>query len=179
MKKQELCHVHGLLDWVLDRFEEAGLDVDTEEYQELGVKPTSIHKSKVDQKEAVLALAASLADAAEASRAKYLRFDEATVREGKLAPRSEAEPHLMKMVANVAEADPERVEPYLPFTICFIRNGDEATTRAAIETVYSLLGHSESSVEDIVDPLLEASVEIEDSRTESEFQQELMKAARD
>ena len=58
MKKQELIHLHGLLAQVRDHYEETvGEEVDHERYTELGVKPTSIHKSKTDHKAAVFAIA--------------------------------------------------------------------------------------------------------------------------
>ncbi|WP_254271519.1 UPF0058 family protein [Haloarcula marina] len=58
MKKQELIHLHGLLAQVQDHYEqESGSTVEHDEYAELGVKPTSIHKSKTDHKAAVFAIA--------------------------------------------------------------------------------------------------------------------------
>lgn len=58
MKKQELIHLHGLLAEVCNHCEKtAGIDVDTDGYADLGVRPTSIHRSKTDHKEAVFALA--------------------------------------------------------------------------------------------------------------------------
>jgi hypothetical protein len=57
MKKQELIHLHGLLSEVRTQYEHWGEDVDLESYNELGVKPTSIHKSKTDHKAAVFELA--------------------------------------------------------------------------------------------------------------------------
>lgn len=58
MKKQELIHLHGLLAQVRNHVEEIeGAPVDEESYDELGVRPTSIHRSKTDHKEAVFALA--------------------------------------------------------------------------------------------------------------------------
>ena len=57
MKKQELIHLHGLLAQVQNHYEaESGSEVEHDEYAELGVKPTSIHKSKTDHKAAVFAL---------------------------------------------------------------------------------------------------------------------------
>ena len=57
MKKQELIHLHGLLAQVQNHYEaETGSDVKHDEYATLGVKPTSIHKSKTDHKAAVFAL---------------------------------------------------------------------------------------------------------------------------
>lgn len=58
MKKQELIHLHGLLAEVCNHYEVRNDDtVDHTTYDELGVQPTSIHKSKTDHKEAVFALA--------------------------------------------------------------------------------------------------------------------------
>jgi hypothetical protein len=58
MKKQELIHLHGLLAQVENHYEcEMGTTVTHEEYDSLGVQPTSIHKSKTDHKAAVFALA--------------------------------------------------------------------------------------------------------------------------
>ena len=57
MKKQELIHLHGLLAQVQNHYEaESGSEVEHDEYAELGVKPTSIHKSKTDHKAAVFAI---------------------------------------------------------------------------------------------------------------------------
>jgi hypothetical protein len=58
MKKQELIHLHGLLAQVRDHYEQIEESpVDHETYTELGVRPTSIHRSKTEHKEAVFALA--------------------------------------------------------------------------------------------------------------------------
>ena len=58
MKKQELIHIHGLLAQVQNHYEaESGTEVVHDDYAELGVKPTSIHKSKTDHKAAVFAIA--------------------------------------------------------------------------------------------------------------------------
>lgn len=61
MKKQELIHLHGLLAEVCNHYE-AKMDCSVEHkaYTELGVRPTSIHKSKTDHKAAVFALADGL-----------------------------------------------------------------------------------------------------------------------
>ena len=58
MKKQELIHLHGLLAEVtkqLTEIEEEPITLD--DYDTLGIRPTSIHKSKTDHKAAVFALA--------------------------------------------------------------------------------------------------------------------------
>jgi len=61
MKKQELIHLHGLLAEVSNHCEMADdVTIDLEEYHELGVKPTSIHKSKTDHKDAVFAIATGI-----------------------------------------------------------------------------------------------------------------------
>ena len=58
MKKQELIHLHGLLSQVEEHYQETtGNEVEHDRYIELGVRPTSIHKSKTDHKAAVFALA--------------------------------------------------------------------------------------------------------------------------
>lgn len=63
MKKQELIHLHGLLAEVSNHFEARHeRDLDLDDYESLGVRPTSIHKSKTDHKEAVFALAAGITD---------------------------------------------------------------------------------------------------------------------
>ena len=61
MKKQELIHLHGLLAEVSNHCEMADdVTIDLEEYHDLGVKPTSIHKSKTDHKDAVFAIATGI-----------------------------------------------------------------------------------------------------------------------
>ena len=58
MKKQELIHLHGLLAEVSTHCQMQGdVHPDLEQYEALGVRPTSIHKSKTDHKTAVFALA--------------------------------------------------------------------------------------------------------------------------
>ncbi|QHS18231.1 UPF0058 family protein [Halopenitus persicus] len=60
MKKQELIHLHGLLSEVRKQCEHWDEDLDLEEYETMGVKPTSIHKSKTDHKAAVFKLATGI-----------------------------------------------------------------------------------------------------------------------
>jgi len=58
MKKQELIHLHGLLAEVGDFYEaQTGMKLDLEAYEGQSVRPTSIHRSKTDHKDAVFALA--------------------------------------------------------------------------------------------------------------------------
>jgi len=57
MKKQELIHLHGLLAQVQNHYDnQVADDIDMSTYDGVGVKPTSIHRSKTDHKEAVFAL---------------------------------------------------------------------------------------------------------------------------
>jgi hypothetical protein len=61
MKKQELIHLHGLLAEVREQCEAwEGETFDLEEYRDLGVRPTSIHKSKTDHKQAVFKLVSGI-----------------------------------------------------------------------------------------------------------------------
>jgi len=66
MKKQELIHLHGLLAEVGNYYEEmTPAEIDLDDYDSLGVRPTSIHKSKTDHKTAVFALADGITGALE------------------------------------------------------------------------------------------------------------------
>ncbi|KYH25356.1 hypothetical protein HAPAU_20260 [Halalkalicoccus paucihalophilus] len=60
MKKQELIHLHGLLAEVSNHYEQNAGTPDFEAYESLGVRPTSIHKSKTDHKAAVFAIATGI-----------------------------------------------------------------------------------------------------------------------
>lgn len=63
MKKQELIHLHGLLSEVRAEYEESeGTDLDLEGYEDYGVQPTSIHRSKTDHKHAVFELVHGLTE---------------------------------------------------------------------------------------------------------------------
>lgn len=61
MKKQELIHLHGLLAEVGEYCDEPRGE-SFKRYEEMGVRPTSIHKSKTDHKRAVFALAESITE---------------------------------------------------------------------------------------------------------------------
>ncbi len=63
MKKQELIHLHGLLAEVSNHYTQEGGNLTMDDYETLGVRPTSIHKSKTDHKAAVFALARCITDA--------------------------------------------------------------------------------------------------------------------
>ncbi len=61
MKKQELIHLHGLLAEVSNQCAEWNdCQIDLDEYESRGIRPTSIHKSKTDHKAAVFALAGGI-----------------------------------------------------------------------------------------------------------------------
>ena len=61
MKKQELIHLHGLLAEVSNQCAAwDDCEIDLGEYESLGIRPTSIHKSKTDHKAAVFALAGGI-----------------------------------------------------------------------------------------------------------------------
>ena len=63
MKKQELIHLHGLLAEVSNQcstWEDCPIDLG--DYESLGIRPTSIHKSKTDHKDAVFALAGGITE---------------------------------------------------------------------------------------------------------------------
>jgi hypothetical protein len=68
MKKQELIHLHGLLAEVGDHYEEKNDEsITLDEYDSLGVRPTSIHKSKTDHKTAVFALSKAITSSMDAT----------------------------------------------------------------------------------------------------------------
>ncbi|MFP4038573.1 MAG: UPF0058 family protein [Candidatus Nanohaloarchaea archaeon] len=61
MRKQELVHIHGLLDSVRKHYDqESDQTIGPSKYIERGVLPTSLHKSKTDHKDAVLELGNSI-----------------------------------------------------------------------------------------------------------------------
>ena len=62
IKQQELIDLHGLLAEVRKQCEFWDNEMDLAMYEELGVKPTSIHKSKTDHKAAVFKLTAGITD---------------------------------------------------------------------------------------------------------------------
>ena len=68
MKKQELIHLHGLLAEVGNYYERStARELDLDDYESMGVRPTSIHKSKTDHKAAVFALADGITGTMETS----------------------------------------------------------------------------------------------------------------
>ena len=63
MRKQELIHLHGLFSEIASHCTDNGVDVDREDYRELGTRPTSIQHSKTDHGEAVFTLTKSITSA--------------------------------------------------------------------------------------------------------------------
>jgi len=64
MKKEELIHLHLLLAQFKKYCEEQGFDCDFTRYQELGISPIEIHRSKEEHKQAIFVLATDLASMA-------------------------------------------------------------------------------------------------------------------
>ena len=60
MKKQKLIQLHGLLGIIAQNTDVSSEDLD--EYSEVSVSPSAIHKSKDTHKEGVFALANDLVD---------------------------------------------------------------------------------------------------------------------
>jgi len=61
MKKEELVHLHLLLAQLKKYCEENGLGCSFEKYNELGISPFQVHRSKEEHKQAVLVLGTELA----------------------------------------------------------------------------------------------------------------------
>ncbi len=64
MKKEELIHLHLLLAQLKKYCEEHGLECSFEKYNELGISPFQVHRSKEEHKRAVLVLGTELASLA-------------------------------------------------------------------------------------------------------------------
>jgi hypothetical protein len=73
MKKQELIHLHGLLSEVRTQLETwESTEVEASEYESMGVRPTSIHRSKTDHKAAVFEIANGITTAMEETEAEHV-----------------------------------------------------------------------------------------------------------
>jgi hypothetical protein len=64
MKKEELVHLHMLLAQMKKFCEQHGLDCDFSKYQELGISPFQVHRSKDEHKQAIFVLGTELASMA-------------------------------------------------------------------------------------------------------------------
>lgn len=64
MKKDELVHLHMLLAQFKKYCEESGLKGDFSKYDELGISPFQVHRSKDEHKQAIFVLVTELASMA-------------------------------------------------------------------------------------------------------------------
>ena len=64
MKKEELVHLHMLLAQLKKYCEESDFDCDFSEYEELGITPFQVHRSKEEHKQAIFVLVTELASMA-------------------------------------------------------------------------------------------------------------------
>lgn len=63
MKKQELIHLHSLLKEVCNHYEQTETsNIEKQEYSDLNIRPTSIHKSKTEHKTAVFTLSKEITE---------------------------------------------------------------------------------------------------------------------
>jgi len=60
VKKEELIHLHMLLARLKKYCEESELDCDFTKYNELGISPFQVHRSKGEHKQAVFVLGTEL-----------------------------------------------------------------------------------------------------------------------
>lgn len=81
MRKDELVHLHGLLDLLGSEYERRGVADPSafEAYEDLGVSPMAVYGSKADHARAVHALADALAAASEAAESADERDESAAV----------------------------------------------------------------------------------------------------
>ena len=61
MKKEELIHLHLLLAQLKKYCLENGLDCDFRRYNDLGISPFQVHRSKEEHKQAIFVLAFEMA----------------------------------------------------------------------------------------------------------------------
>jgi hypothetical protein len=64
MKKEELIHLHMLLAQLKKYCMENGLDCDFSKYNDLGISPFQVHRSKEEHKQAIFVLGTELASMA-------------------------------------------------------------------------------------------------------------------
>lgn len=64
MEKEELIHLHMLLAQIKKYCEEKGLNCDFSKYNELGISPYQVHRSKEEHKQAIFLLGTALASMA-------------------------------------------------------------------------------------------------------------------
>ncbi len=72
MKKEELVHLHLLLAQLKKYCEENGVDCDFAKYNELGISPFQVHRSKEEHKQAVFVLGTELASLVARNNSSFL-----------------------------------------------------------------------------------------------------------
>ncbi len=72
MKKEELVHLHLLLAQLKKYCEQNGVDCDFAKYNELGISPFQVHRSKEEHKQAVFVLGAELASLTARNNSNFL-----------------------------------------------------------------------------------------------------------
>ncbi len=73
MKKEELVHLHLLLAQLKKYYEENDVDCDFTKYNELGISPFQVHRSKEEHKQAVFVLGTELASLTTRSNGHFFR----------------------------------------------------------------------------------------------------------
>nr|QNO50815.1 hypothetical protein GLJDJJHM_00020 [Methanosarcinales archaeon ANME-1 ERB6]QNO51083.1 hypothetical protein FOHEAFGF_00007 [Methanosarcinales archaeon ANME-1 ERB6] len=72
MKKEELVHLHLLLAQLKKHCEENGVSGDFAKYNDLGISPFQVHRSKEEHKQAVFVLGTELASLAARNNGPFL-----------------------------------------------------------------------------------------------------------
>lgn len=157
MKKHATIHFHRLL-WEMKRYlEHNGVDIPDEEYEEMGVKPTSIHVSKTGHKAAVFALAGSIAEEVSGPQ---LTFSEEDLLQGRLKPMTEDESILAQIFYNFSKSEPQKITNHVPILISFIQNGDITTQKYATKSVMNLSSTHPEVIQSFSNELMRSSGEI-------------------
>ncbi len=73
MKKEELVHLHLLLAQLKKYYEENDVDCDFTKYNELGISPFQVHRSKEEHKQAVFVLGTELASLTTRNNGHFFR----------------------------------------------------------------------------------------------------------
>ncbi len=154
MKKQELIHLHGLLSELVNHVERRGYDVELESYKEMGVTPTSIHKSKTDHKPAVFALVESIDE----SLGPKLTFSDEELLGGQLKSKSDDESVFSRIFLNLTKTEPQKIINHVPILISFIQNGNITTQKHAIKSVENLSRSHPQFIESFSSELMRASM---------------------
>ena len=151
MRKQELTHLHGLLAEVASHLqEEFSIDIDLGEYEDLGTRPTSIHRSPTDHKRSVMSLSNALVEAIEKSRF----FSNDSEYYGRLVPRTEDKLLIPEILRNMAEEKPATLVGNTPIFLSFLRNGNATAQRLTVESLHLLYRDHPEEIEKLADRLM-------------------------